>query len=136
MTPPTSARGPLYEVRKDGQLRAGPFPHNDAFQWILDHQSQSVDHATTHEGWEITMAAPERIAHITGHSGNRTIQEIRRFLPDNYTANEEVVQRDPTPYHQSVRIVIRGHDVAGWTLDGYVIPRLASGLIWAAEITE
>lgn len=31
-------------------------------------------------------------------------------------------------------ILITGHDVAGWTLDGYVIPRLASGAIFAREI--
>ncbi len=32
--------------------------------------------------------------------------------------------------------IIAGEDSAGWNLDDYVIPRLASGLIWAAEITE
>jgi hypothetical protein len=30
--------------------------------------------------------------------------------------------------------VIAGEDVAGWMLDDYVIPRLASGLIFANEI--
>ena len=30
--------------------------------------------------------------------------------------------------------VIAGRDVAGWTLDAYVIPRLASGLYFAAEV--
>ena len=30
--------------------------------------------------------------------------------------------------------VIGGRDVAGWTLDAYVIPRLASGLYFATEI--
>ena len=29
---------------------------------------------------------------------------------------------------------IAGRDVAGWTLDAYVIPRLASGLYFATEI--
>lgn len=31
---------------------------------------------------------------------------------------------------------VLGFDVAGWTLDGYVIPRCASGLIWLEEITN
>ena len=31
-------------------------------------------------------------------------------------------------------IWISGHDSAGWTLDGYVIPRLQSGMISAVEI--
>jgi hypothetical protein len=30
-------------------------------------------------------------------------------------------------------VVIEGEDVAGWSLDGYVIPRLASGLLSAKE---
>jgi hypothetical protein len=30
--------------------------------------------------------------------------------------------------------VIAGRDQAGWTLEGYVIPRLASGLYFATEI--
>ena len=33
-------------------------------------------------------------------------------------------------------IVITGRDVAGWTLDEYVIPRLASGCIWATEVDD
>lgn len=32
-------------------------------------------------------------------------------------------------------VLIAGEDKAGWTLDGYVIPRLWSGLIGADEIT-
>jgi hypothetical protein len=27
--------------------------HNEAFQWLLDHQSQSTDWAMKHEGWDI-----------------------------------------------------------------------------------
>ena len=30
--------------------------------------------------------------------------------------------------------MIGGYDDAGWTLDGYVLPRLASGLIFGEEI--
>ena len=31
---------------------------------------------------------------------------------------------------------IEGNDVAGWTMDGYVIPRLASGNIVASEMVD
>lgn len=48
---------------------------------------------------------------------------IERYLPSNYWAEE---QTDGS-------VKISGHDSAGWTLDGYVIPRLASGLIFATE---
>lgn len=55
--------------------------------------------------------------------GARDIAEVRAYLPSNYQAEE----RDGVIY-------IVGTDNAGWTLDGYVIPRLASGLIWATEV--
>lgn len=48
---------------------------------------------------------------------------IARYLPSNYTA--KIVGDD---------VLITGEDSAGWTLDGYVIPRLASGLYFAEEI--
>lgn len=60
---------------------------------------------------------------IIEHPKN-TVDTVRRFLPDNYNC---VGAPDG-----SIRIF--GNDVAGWTLDGYVIPRLASGLIYAREI--
>lgn len=47
---------------------------------------------------------------------------VKRFLPSNYDAR---IVNDG--------ILIVGNDNAGWTLDGYVIPRLASGLIFAVE---
>lgn len=55
---------------------------------------------------------------------------IARYLPDNY----EVVGsgEDRTgPY-----VVIAGEDRYGWTLDGYVIPRLQTGLYSCDEITK
>lgn len=56
-----------------------------------------------------------------------SIHTVRRFLPDNYSATLRQMGRKP-------EILIYGEDVAGWTLDDYVIPRLASGLIFAKEI--
>ena len=46
-------------------------------------------------------------------------------MPANYEAHQ-----------QGDVVVIEGEDVAGWTLDDYVIPRLASGLIFATEVTD
>lgn len=48
--------------------------------------------------------------------------EFRVEHPDGLTRNEKTVY------------VIGGRDEAGWTLDDYVIPRFASGLIWVEEI--
>ena len=67
-----------------------------------------------------------RSALITGGraSERRDLEHVQAYLPANYTASR-------TPAGD---ILITGEDVAGWTLHDYVIPRLASGLIWAAEV--
>jgi hypothetical protein len=71
----------------------------------------------------LTVAVePPRIARVLSDSSLETIQ---RYLPGNY----EAVQ---TQYG----IFIIGYDNAGWTLDDYVIPRLASGLHTAREIVR
>jgi hypothetical protein len=33
-----------------------------------------------------------------------------------------------------VQVLIGGRDESGWTLDGYVLPRLASGMYYGSEI--
>ena len=49
---------------------------------------------------------------------------VAKYLPDNYVVDGVT----------SLGIVVSGRDVAGWTLDAYVLPRLASGLIFGEEI--
>jgi hypothetical protein len=56
---------------------------------------------------------------------NSTAAQVAPYLPDNYTVSPNA----------SGGATIIGQDVAGWTLDGYVIPRLASGLHVATETT-
>ena len=51
------------------------------------------------------------------------LPQVQNYLPHNFTAHD-----------LGGRILIEGYDHAGWTLDGYVIPRLSSGLIFAKEI--
>ena len=65
--------------------------------------------------------APIRRAIVT--DDRTTLETVGRYLPSNYEARKV----------ESV-ITIEGRDLAGWTLDGYVIPRLASGLIPAMEV--
>jgi hypothetical protein len=81
----------------------------------------------------------KRYALVSLHNSDR--KQVEAYLPANY----EVVGFAP---HDSTRspdgrylptefgpcLVIEGEDNCGWTLDGYVIPRLASGLHAAAEI--
>lgn len=49
---------------------------------------------------------------------------ICRYLPSNYSAD----------FLPNGNVIIFGNDSAGWTLDNYVIPRLASGMIFAKEV--
>jgi hypothetical protein len=58
-----------------------------------------------------------------------SIATIERYLPDNYGTQAVGIS-------DSGLTLVEGEDVAGWTLDGYVIPRLASGLIIADEVLD
>lgn len=58
-------------------------------------------------------------------SEGAVLETIQRYLPSNYKAEEF-----------GGSILIRGVDVAGWTLDEYVIPRLASGWYTVKELVE
>jgi len=73
------------------------------------------------------MNTPNRVAVVFGR--DITPERVAAFLPSNYS----VLDADQTG-RDGDTVVIGGHDNAGWTLDGYVIPRLASGLLFAEEI--
>jgi hypothetical protein len=67
------------------------------------------------------MNNPLRFAFV---STTATADTIAAYLPTNY---DVVVSTDAGH-------LVEGRDDAGWTLDGYVIPRLASGLYRAVEL--
>lgn len=60
--------------------------------------------------------------------GARTSDEVAAYLPADYhvfsTRHDELGK---------FVVTIRGVDRAGWTLDDYVLPRLASGLMFGDE---
>ncbi len=60
-------------------------------------------------------------------AGARTRRELEAYLPDNY----RIVHVTSEP--RGIKAAIAGSDDHGWGLDTYVIPRLASGLIFARE---
>jgi hypothetical protein len=80
-----------------------------------------ADEVADHDVWHDEQV-PQRHARIEG-MGHADLDRVRRFLPSNYTADSD-----------GGSIWIHGYDSLGWTLDGYVIPRLASGLIFAREV--
>lgn len=57
-----------------------------------------------------------------------TAETVKRYLPDNYVVIYEGNDID------NEYVIIMGEDVAGWTLDDYVLPRLASGMIFGKEL--
>jgi hypothetical protein len=65
----------------------------------------------------------------------RSRSEAEAYLPGNYRVIHEADGWSSEGSGSTdLTFVIAGEDNAGWTLDGYVIPRYASGLIWATEI--
>ena len=47
---------------------------------------------------------------------------------------QEYLPRGWEAYWKDGTIIIAGEDNAGWTLKDYVLPRLASGMIYAREL--
>lgn len=64
-----------------------------------------------------------------------TIRRVRQYLPANY---DVMVPFSGSPDVDDLTsfMLIAGTDNAGWTLDDYVIPRLASGLIVCTELIQ
>ena len=61
---------------------------------------------------------------------------VAAYLPSNY----RVIHTEPRDLTDTATregwksVVIEGKDTCGWTLDSYVLPRLASGNLHAVEI--
>ena len=62
--------------------------------------------------------------------GARLAKEVDAYMPNGYKVVGSGVEDGRTFY------LIGGYDDAGWTLDGYVEPRLASGLMVCVEVGE
>ena len=64
--------------------------------------------------------------------------QIDAYMPGNYSVIWRGEYQTDTDREFNLRdqfvTVIGGEDSHGWTLDGYVIPRLASGMYFAKEI--
>lgn len=71
----------------------------------------------------IARPTPARRALIVLTDGD-TPDTITSYLPGNYA----VVGLVESPLLSATWVLVEGRDVAGWTLDDYVLPRLASGL--------
>ena len=76
-----------------------------------------------------TNPTPDPIRRAVVFGAGVTPDRVAAYLPSAYHIVEhDVVGRDGDS------VIIEGTDQAGWTLDDYIIPRLASGLMSATEI--
>jgi hypothetical protein len=66
-------------------------------------------------------------------TGSAFAETVALYLPSRYHV-AAVVGSDDTSVPRPV-VVIAGEDNAGWTMGDYVLPRLASGMIFGREIT-
>lgn len=67
--------------------------------------------------------------------GARSADEVGRYLPDSYGVMESFVEVDGG--RESLVVIIGGQDFgSGWSLENYVIPRLASGSMSCEEIAD
>lgn len=76
--------------------------------------------------WRVERFRLARVNIRDGENVERLVQTVGQYLPRNYACHT------PGP----TEVWVEGYDDAGWTLDRYVLPRLASGLIVAVEATE
>jgi hypothetical protein len=63
---------------------------------------------------------------------HETARVMARYMPANYDVLPVVRETAAGPEHG---VLIFGQDNHGWTMDDYVLPRLASGLWYSREIT-
>ena len=72
-----------------------------------------------------------RFALVYGNALTR--KQLEAYLPADYKVLW-IDEESDSP--NRVAAIIGGTDYAGWTMDDYVLPRLASGLIFGRELVE
>lgn len=92
----------------------------------MELTDRRIDSAPAFYRWMVGGEAA-RFAVVTGR--NLDVKAVERYLPSNYGLCESFPSEDGRTY-----VIVGGVDSAGWTLDGYVIPRLRSGNYGAREI--
>jgi hypothetical protein len=117
------------------------FKENENFLTDLEADlREMLREELTKAGVAVQKKRRARVYYREGRDQAAFRREVERYLPAHF----EIV--DPKVLEQTAgiplddnglpeHILIEGYDRAGWTLDGYVIPRLGSGLIFAKEVS-
>ncbi len=131
------------------EISDDPFPDDTIQQTIEaligsldsfdDDTAYAADHRIDDETGAITLLAahveidePYRRAVVSVKSKHDR-DAIDAYLPRNYKVVGEVERFD---LFGTSGVLIEGKDGAGWTLDDYVLPRLASGLHFGRELED
>ena len=75
---------------------------------------------------QLDQQKPFRTALVVGK--DITAERVANYLPSNYT----VVDADVTGADGD-SVIIGGHDVAGWTIEAYIAPRLGTGGMYVVD---
>jgi hypothetical protein len=70
----------------------------------------------------------EKLRYAVIH-GARSADEVAAYLPTGYHVFSTLLDH----LNGRLQVTIRGVDQQGWTLDDYVLPRLASGMLFGEE---
>lgn len=88
---------------------------------IEDHGDERIDaHWSGYVQNAARAAGLEKTIRVTKRN-DRTAAEVAALLPSNYQVIGDVKSW----------VIVRGMDNAGWTAEGYVIPRLGSSMLHA-----
>lgn len=63
-------------------------------------------------------------------------KQLWAYLPENYAVVASLTLESGQAGCAKTEYLIVGYDDAGWTMEDYVVPRLASGLLWATDWTQ
>jgi hypothetical protein len=108
----------------DAWTKVYRYPDNDG---EFGYETESLASEAVLEHFN-QFLAEVRVAVVAG--SGVTEEKVARYLPSNYqTAGMREGEFGP-------EVVIAGTDNAGWTMEDYIIPRLASGWYTAREVKE
>ena len=97
------------------------FSGSSTGEYRLDHGNKRIDaHWNDYVQTAARAAGLEKTIRVTKRN-DRTAAEVAALLPSNYRVTGDVKSW----------VIVRGMDNAGWTAEGYVIPRLGSSMLHA-----
>jgi hypothetical protein len=134
----TITRDDLYSTRDEGTVVV--FTGTD--EETGDKVSFGADHRPAQELYDAALEQSEPVvAEVDDFQVLRRvplrkgrIARTRNGNPDQITAGAYLPANYKVTGEDDKFVYFAGHDRAGWTLEDYVIPRLASGMHWAEEV--